>query len=216
LRHTLRNKLTSILSPATAIRKGRSDDVAADAERIYAAATELEALSDAAGEVEQIMGTAHVDRERVDLVGLLDDIVESSRTAEAEAKIELDRPSSLSVAADYRVGIAIRNLVENALEHGGETPSVAVTGTRVDGEVVVTVTDDGPGIPEHVRSVVFGDRDVTQLDHGTGLGLWLTRWIIESYGGLLVYSRRGGETTVSIRLPTVDGGGEPGDRERRK
>jgi signal transduction histidine kinase len=70
---------------------------------------------------------------------------------------------------------------------------------------VVEITDTGPGIPESERAAVFDDQPLSQLSHGSGLGLWLAKWVVENYGGQLSYERRGGETTVATRLPLPDG-----------
>ncbi|MEZ3117757.1 PAS domain S-box protein [Halobaculum sp. MBLA0147] len=67
--------------------------------------------------------------------------------------------------------------------------------------VRITIHDDGPGIPEAEWAVVTGERTITQLEHGSGLGLWLARWIVASVGGRLV--RRDADadgTTIEIRL----------------
>jgi signal transduction histidine kinase len=66
---------------------------------------------------------------------------------------------------------------------------------------VVAITDTGPGIPDYERAAVFDDQPLSQLSHGSGLGLWLAKWVVENYGGTLTYERRGGETTVAARLP---------------
>ena len=104
---------------------------------------------------------------------------------------------------------------------GGDEPTVTVQVRREDGDVVVWVMDDGPSIPPHERAVVTGDREPTQSDHGSGLGLWITRWVVEGYGGTVAFETpaddsqgrrsRGGDaaesdgtgTTVVLRLPSV-------------
>jgi signal transduction histidine kinase len=64
----------------------------------------------------------------------------------------------------------------------------------------VTVADDGPGIPEHELAVLTGDEPITQLSHGSGLGLWLVIWLAESYGGHVRFGDDGG-TTVTVTIP---------------
>ena len=66
--------------------------------------------------------------------------------------------------------------------------------------MAVEVADDGPGIPRSVRGPVFEDSDITQLQHNTGIGLWLARWVVEACGGQLGYERRDGRRRVRLWL----------------
>jgi signal transduction histidine kinase len=73
----------------------------------------------------------------------------------------------------------------------------------------VRVADDGPGIPTAVREVITGDREVTQLRHNTGVGLWIAAWVVEAYGGEIRFgSGLDGEgTAVTLVLPAAEPGG---------
>jgi PAS domain S-box-containing protein len=81
------------------------------------------------------------------------------------------------------------------------------------GWAVIRVGDEGPGIPAHERAVVAGDREVSQLEHGSGLGLWIVRWVVESAGGEVRFAdAEGGGATVELRVPTAeDAYGSAGD-----
>jgi signal transduction histidine kinase len=115
------------------------------------------------------------------------------------------------VRADHRLSAALDALIENAIEHGGspyadgEAVTLRVAATVDGGQAVVEIADTGPGIPEYERAAVFDDQPLSQLSHGSGLGLWLAKWVVENYGGQLTYERRGGETVVAARLPRPEG-----------
>jgi signal transduction histidine kinase len=86
---------------------------------------------------------------------------------------------------------AIRNLVENAVLHGG----ASVRMERNEGHAVVSVEDTGPGIPEHELTRVlepFAQLDTarTRYGRGNGLGLAIVRAIAERHGGSLTLSNR--------------------------
>jgi signal transduction histidine kinase len=71
--------------------------------------------------------------------------------------------------------------------------------------VTITVTDDGPGI-EPVESRVVGRMTETSVEHGDGLGLWLTNWIVTRYGGSFQLTSTDPGTVATIRLPAIDEG----------
>ncbi|MEU6237469.1 HAMP domain-containing sensor histidine kinase [Kitasatospora sp. NPDC047058] len=92
---------------------------------------------------------------------------------------------------------AVRNLVENALRHGGGTPvGVSVTAGRI------TVRDHGPGIPAKNRERVF-ERHVTgATSNGTGTGLAIVRWVAELHDGTARLSPApGGGLLAELLLP---------------
>jgi PAS domain S-box-containing protein len=96
--------------------------------------------------------------------------------------------SNCTVMADELLYDVFANIVENALKHAGEAPAVDV---RLETAAVkgrkccqVSVEDNGPGIADDLKPVVFGRmrRGETKA-RGSGLGLYLVRTLVESYGG---------------------------------
>jgi signal transduction histidine kinase len=110
----------------------------------------------------------------------------------------------------------LTNLVDNGVRHAAGSVCVAV-GT-VDGAAVLTVTDDGPGIPAADRERVF-DR-FTRLDAGrgreeggVGLGLAIVRELVRAHGGTVTLADARPGLRAEIRLPTAAAGGpEQGER----
>ena len=100
---------------------------------------------------------------------------------------------------------AISNLVDNAVKYGGNT---AVSLTPEGDRVVITVEDEGPGIPRSEREKVFEPfyRIESSRDPetgGVGLGLSVTRSIIWEHGGdINLGSRKGGGLNVRLALPS--------------
>jgi signal transduction histidine kinase len=98
------------------------------------------------------------------------------------------------------------NLITNAAQAIGDRPrggTIHIAAARSDGEVEVTVADDGPGIPPEVISRIFDPFFTTKdVGEGSGLGLSIVHGIIERHGGhITVQSRVGEGTTFRVMLP---------------
>ena len=99
----------------------------------------------------------------------------------------------------------VRNLLENAARH--TRSRVELTVRSRDGYAIVTVADDGPGIPEQDRIRVFDrfvrlESDRARSSGGTGLGLAIVAEIVSAHGGeVTIGERAGGGTVVTVQLP---------------
>jgi PAS domain S-box-containing protein len=206
LRHNFRNDLTVIMGFAETLEANVADPTLADhAGRIVAAGQSLSALSERARELEALVGTRDTDRTPVAVHPQLEAALDACEAA-ARATVVRDFADLPAVLAGDRLQQAFTELIANAIEHADAgTPQLTVTTGRTgDGQVAVRFTDDGPGIPDTEWQVISGDTEVTQLQHATGLGLWLVRWIVDSYNGTLSRSRNPTGTTVTITLEPTD------------
>ncbi len=103
------------------------------------------------------------------------------------------------------VARVIRNLVDNAVRHAKSRVDIRVESR--DGNAVLSVSDDGPGIPAAERDRVFGrfvrlDSDRSRTGGGTGLGLAIVAEVVTAHGGrVTIDDRCGGGTTVIVTLP---------------
>jgi signal transduction histidine kinase len=99
----------------------------------------------------------------------------------------------------------LRNLLENAARHASSRVELRVGVT--DGDAVVTVADDGPGIPEEDRGRVFDrfvrlDSDRARSSGGAGLGLAIVAEVVAAHGGnVTIGDRPGGGMLVTVHLP---------------
>jgi len=206
LRHNLRNDLTLVAGYGEEIVELTTDDtVRAYAEALVEAVDDLVALSDKAREAEQLV-EQEGDGTGVDAVDVVRRVIDSFDRQDG-LDIEFDGPETAEMAGDDRIAVAVENLIENALEHGDPDGRVRVTvdPDTDEGQVAIRVADDGPGIPEHERAVVTGDAEITQLQHASGLGLWLVAWIADIYGGRVEFGESEfGGAVVSLVLPRLD------------
>ena len=86
----------------------------------------------------------------------------------------------------------------------GPTVIVRVADHGAD-HLTFEVIDDGPGIPEHEREVLDATEE-TALEHGSGLGLWIVKWGVDSLGGRVAFDVSDAGTTVRLELPDTAGG----------
>ncbi len=95
---------------------------------------------------------------------------------------------------------AVLNLVINALEACDRDDTVVLRTCEDEGDLVISVIDNGPGVPEEVQHRLFQPFCTTK-EQGTGLGLFSARRIVQEHNGVIEVDTREGEgTTVSIRL----------------
>ncbi len=116
-----------------------------------------------------------------------------------KAGIRLFRRGEARTAADPdALAGAVDNLLRNAIEASPRGSEVVIyVGTAPDGTVVLDVEDAGPGIPEARRAELFEPFFTTKPD-GTGLGLWMSRLLLEAKGASLHYDRSGERTRMRI------------------
>jgi signal transduction histidine kinase len=106
-----------------------------------------------------------------------------------------------------RIRQILVNLVTNAHEYSPEGASIAVAAHAVGAEVEISVSDNGPGIPEDQLERIFdrftrGDAGLTQRVGGTGLGLAISKSLVELHGGsITAQSVVGQGSTFRVRLP---------------
>lgn len=118
----------------------------------------------------------------------------------------VDRPLAVCVDATA-VHIALKNLVENAINYSPERSDVTVDVTQADGHVRIRVIDHGVGIPQPLQGRIFErfyrvDPARSRLTGGTGLGLSIANHHIRANGGTIeVWSKPGEGSTFTVALP---------------
>ena len=168
---------------------------------------QVDELHEIASEFSTYSRIPQVHRREEDLVQAVREVVDSYRIAPPKG-IEVHLKTSADtcvVPLDRRLfGRALRNLLENALRASGDGGRIDVALDKSPEEVVLTVSDRGPGVTDETLAHMF-DPYFSADSGGTGLGLPISRGIIEQHHGTLTAENRpGGGLRATIRLPLTD------------
>jgi signal transduction histidine kinase len=149
------------------------------------------------------VGRTETQPERVDLAATLQAVVTDGTERHPGLSVELG-PLPVVRMNGVRARQLFANLLDNAATHVGGPVRVQVRSeTAADGAVVVSVTDDGPGVPEAYRERVFGVFERLDNDggSGTGIGLAICRKIAEGVGGRIWLADRDVGAEFRVRFP---------------
>ena len=165
--------------------------------------------------IDEMLLLAALDRGRLavadgiaDLAGVVRGVVDDARSRRLGRGrvIRVSIPDAIEVPVAVRLcEVVVQNLVDNALLHGGQGAAVEVVLTSADGMAVLSVRDDGIGIPaQHLPFVFqrFYRGEASRTGPGSGLGLALVKHIVEAHGGDVAAESDGQTgTLLRVRLP---------------
>lgn len=174
------------------------------------------------GQVEKVLqisriekGNFEIKRETINLQELIPPLISSARARleEKDGELIVHLPEgALPVLADpLHLSNILHNLLDNAVKYGGPSPRITVAGKQLNGQLTLTVTDDGPGIAKEHQERLFEKfyriptGDVHDVK-GFGLGLFYVHSICRAHGWKIrVNSKPGRGTTFLIQLPLLEG-----------
>ena len=202
--HEVRTPLAGLRSAAETLENG---DLARDAEQqlrqvMLRQIARIERLAADLSQLNQIeSGQLVLDRRPVNVRDILSDLSEDFRSRN---RIALHGGDAVASIDPDRAQQIFTNILDNACKHGGGG-EITVEIARENGEVVVRVSDEGPGIPASEADRIFHrfyrvDRSRSQA--GTGLGLAIAKHLVALHGGSIrAYNRAEGGATFEVRLP---------------
>jgi PAS domain S-box-containing protein len=219
LAHELNQPLTAILSNAQAGLRFM-DSGKLDLEEMRAILTDNVHDDKRAGAVisglRNMLRRKETQRERINLADAVDEVLVLVHSELVEQQVELRQrlaPATLVMADKGQLQQVILNLVMNAVQAMQNQPAderrleLMLTQTET-GEARLAVCDSGPGIPEEQQGKLF-EAFWTTKNQGLGIGLHISRSIIESHGGRLSFANRPDRgATFSITLPLATKAGD--------
>ena len=243
LRHNIRNEM-NVIKGYTDLAKSKADEAIADELGVVSRKSdEIMRLSEKARVVQQLLGTPSGADRTVELFDALATALEKLEDRYGKlirGRIDVgvvgglgaesgkggdghDETNSagdpfthqVTVYGSDLLGLALYELLENAVVHGGEPPELAIEVVPEADTAEIHIVDNGPGIPE-TEQRVLEDGLESPLEHGSGMGLWICEWVLTPYGDL-VFERGGvgggsGTTAVvSLRRSPEEPTIEPAD-----
>lgn len=201
LRHNLRNDMIVIRGRTQLLADGSEENP--HAEIALRNIDKLIQLGEKARELEQVIGET-AEHTQANLQKLLTHEAKKIQRDYPAANISVDCDESVSLSVFDSFAHAIRELIDNAAKHSGETPTVEVTVDADDDEVTISIKDDGPGLSTQEQHVL-NDGAESPLVHGSGLGLWLVNWVVTTHGGTVEATVTDNGTTMEVTVPRVSG-----------
>ncbi len=213
--HELRTPLNAVLGFSEVLLEGMFGDINERQEEylrdIHGSGRHLLELLNEILDLSKVeAGRMELEYSSFDLRGLLETAVSMLRERAAahviDVGIEIEGDVTGLYSDELRVKQVLLNLVTNAIKFTGDGGSVVVRAVRDGAEVLITVTDTGIGVPEADRERIFesfqqGGRGSSR-EEGTGLGLTLSRRLVELLGGRMwLESEVGRGSTFGFALP---------------
>jgi signal transduction histidine kinase len=153
-------------------------------------------------------GNLTLRKEPVKLADILDQFAKLTGLYLQQCHVQLNiSPSDKTINADSeKIVRVLQNLVFNAVEaFAGKPGNISITVGEGGDDVMIRVSDNGPGIPESIRSLVFEPFTTQGKPKGTGLGMGIAKSFVEAHNGKIwLESDCGKGTTFFIQLPASD------------
>lgn len=184
------------------------DDLLTAAEKIKQTANGLTQLAESMRQIEETLTRNNCTRSLKRVADIANSVVEEYRGEFPRASIEITERTELWIHTDKELWHALDHAIENAIVHNDRAePTVKI---RIDespntGRVEIKVSDMGPTIPPNELTALDEYSETTDTTHGSGVGLFVMKWCVESLGGELKFEGsppRGND--VYFYLPPAD------------
>jgi len=194
LRHNLRNEANKLVGYAEAVLRETDRDGLREAGRkARATALDLGTIATSVKEIQQAAAQSETHRSPRPAADAVRDVIAVLEPSYPDATFCLEERRPMWVRVDAAFDHALRHALENAVCHADESdPTVEVTvgPSPNTGRVEIRVSDTNPYIPQVEVDALDTVSELTTTRHGTGVGLFVMQWCVESLGGELTFERR--------------------------
>ena len=207
LRHDLRNDMNVVVGHAEMLSDHDDRTVSSHAETIRKKALSLVNLGDKVRTIDKQLHGVDRDLREINISQILREEIDTVHE-ESPSVIIRSRIEEVAILGNPLIRIAISNLLTNSIEHNdNKAPEIEVelSHRSETDRIELQIRDNGPGIPEGEKRAITNEGE-TPLEHISGLGLWLVKWIVDGMHGTLSItenSPRG--TIVTLSFPAAEG-----------
>lgn len=211
LRHNIRNELSVIQMRADHLRQSCTDAELSHVETVHDRAERLMKLSNKSEQIRSLFRQEGKPEQYIEIGNAITTVVTEFTDDYSNVSIDVDTAEDLMVKGDHRFHTALRELLDNAVVHNDQDmPEIQLCANRYERTggsewIDIAVVDNGPGIPKHEREPLETGTE-TDLQHTTGIDLWIVYWAVSMLGGeMSIETRSPRGTEVVLTLPAATG-----------
>ena len=200
LRHDLRNRLNVVLGHAEQLRADADGELVDHAETLVEAASELLEMATHGREINELL-LADPAVDAVEILPIVRAAIARLREEYDASTIQLTETCGpdVTVQATPNIGDAVAELLDHRLTHAvDDHPEVTVRLTETEAGVRLEIEDTGEPIPAMEREILSETAEISDLYHGTGLGLWFVYWIVRRSKASITFDSAVDRTLVRI------------------
>lgn len=204
IRHHLLNGLNVVDGRASLLEDHVDDEGTADLRVVRSKSSELAETIQRLRRIATHLADG-ADLRPVELRPVLEEQIAAVRDAHEDIVVEADDvPRGHEVFADETLSVVLSNLLTNAVQHNdAETPRIEVAVEWQSDVTTITVADNGPGVPDDLAEALFDASVRGEQSGGEGLGLFLTKSLVEGYGGDVRLESGTDGATFTVVVPTA-------------
>jgi len=186
LEHDIRNDMTLVRGRSELLRDAVDDEHVEHVDQILDNSQHVVEITETASTLlETVIGESDLTIDPRNIREVVAGEVRKARTSYQDATVEVEGDvPDVDVQANNMLSSVFSNLFNNAVQHNDtDHPTIRVSVDAREDAVVVSVADDGPGVPDSQKDAIFGRGEQGAESTGTGVGLYLVETLVDQYGG---------------------------------
>jgi Signal transduction histidine kinase len=202
LRHNLNQNMTVVQGYASIVERESEGKISHQAEKITENATEILELSQKQRKITEFLSESHTT-DQIKIGPIVERLAKRVENEYPDSNISIGTVSEVQVSAINAIEEAIEELLVNSIVHSGQSkPDATVHVEATEERCSIQISDENPQMAEMDQEILRDEPELGDLQHGSGLGLWLAKLIVDHSRGSIRYEAnepRG--NIITIELP---------------